>query len=164
MSEPKSPASSAAADLKPISPAERISELNEIDKSVSTLLSAASQTIGILANQPDDNSGPTNFESAQTRFTSAASLYFSTLSSIEVRLRRQAYALEEAGLVDAGSERDVKDARDQASLRRTAGGALDPSWLNARAGNAVESAMEKEVIANARDFLGKRNPTADTDT
>ena len=164
MSEPKSPASSAGADLKPITPAERISQLNEIDASVSKLLSAASQTIGILANQPDDNDGPTDLESAQTRFTSAASLYFSTLSSIEVRLRRQVYALDEAGLVDAGRERDVKDARDQTSLRRTAGGPLDPSWLNARAGDAVERAVEKDVIARARDFLRKHNCPTDADT
>ena len=99
--EVDSPDSSPAATSSTISftPAQRIAELNEIDHSISTLLSAASEAIGILSNSSNPETagnGLRNSSTARTAFTNAASTYFSTLSSIEVRLRRQVYALEEA--------------------------------------------------------------------
>ena len=152
---------SPAADedsIKAFTPSERIAELNAIDQSVSSLLSSAAEAVGILSNSTENvTSAPKTLASAQARFTKASSTYFSTLSSIEVRLRRQIYALEEAGLVEPGTEQDAKAGRGAASqIGRSGGGPLDPSWLNARADNGVDYAMRRELVDKAKDFL-RRN-------
>lgn len=88
-------------------------------------------------------------------FTEHTSAYFSTLSAIEVRLRRQVYALEEAGLIAPGNERDAKRGRAAGSDEReiVAGGPLDVSWLNARAKDTVGLKMEKDLWSEARAFV-----------
>lgn len=150
---PAQPSSFTAAD--------RVAELNQIDQSISTLLAAASDAIGILSNSP----GPENQEHAlrnssraRSTFTESTSIYFSTLSSIEVRLRRQVYALEEADLIKAGDDRDTRRGRTlggDGSGAKVGGGPLDPSWLNARASDSVEAKKKRELISRARDFVEK---------
>jgi len=140
--------------------ADRIADLNSIDASISTLLSSASEAVGILANAPGSSNGtgrPTSLPSAQAAFTEAASTYFSTLSSIEVRLRRQVYALEEAGLIQPGDERDAKRGRTIGgeNVGRGGGGSLDTSWLNARASDKVGEGMDAELWKTARQFVGE---------
>ncbi|KIV92802.1 hypothetical protein PV10_04068 [Exophiala mesophila] len=145
----------------PFTPAERIAELNAIDQSISTLLSAASDVIGILSNEPSSETQERalrNPTSARSAFQDAASTYFTTLSSIDVRLRRQVYALEEAGLVKPGDDRDPKRGRKvggEYGIERTGGGPLDPSWLSARASDKVGSGMKAELLAQARVFIEK---------
>ena len=158
--------SAPSQPTKAFTAAERIAELNEIDKSVSVLLSSASDAIGILSNSAEANiHKPKTLARAKEQFTEAATTYFSTLSSIEVRLRRQVYALDEAGLVEQGDKRDEKAGAaiggDNAS--RTGGGPLDPSWLNARADNKVETQMRREILKEARAFLNKGNVTEDAE-
>ncbi len=158
MAEETVPAPSGQAQTKTLTPSDRIAELNDIDKSVSGLLSSASEAVGILSNHPDSlPSAPKTLASAQARFTQASSTFFSTLSDIEVRLRRQVYALEEADLIEAGEEKDAKAGRalGASSTGRSGVGPLDPSWLNARADNGVEFAMRKELVSQAKDFLGR---------
>lgn len=154
MAEPTSPPSTANQS-KTFTPAQRIAELNEIDKSVSVLLDSAAEAFGVLANKRDENVSFATLEAQQGRFTRAAESYFSTLSSIEVRLRRQVYALEEAGLVQEKSEKDGKRARTaEGGFDSTAGGGpLDPSWLNARADKGIEYKLEKELVSQAKEFL-----------
>lgn len=140
-------------------PAERIAELNAIDQSISTLLSAASEAIGIISNDPSSETQERalrNPSTARTAFQEAATTYFTTLSSIDVRLRRQVYALEEAGLVKPGDDRDPKRGRKiggDYGIEKTGGGLLDPSWLSARASDRVGSGMKAELLAQARDFV-----------
>ena len=156
MAEQTSPNSGTEASSKSFTSSDRIAELNEIDKSISDLLSSASEAVGILSNSSENvSSAPKTLASAQARFTKASTNYFSTLSEIEVRLRRQVYALEEAGLVEPGEEKDAKAARAMgaSNVGRTGVGPLDPSWLNARADNGVEFAMRKELVKQAKDFL-----------
>lgn len=147
-------------------PAQRIAELNEIDHSISTLLSAASEAIGILSNSPNPESAGNalrNSSTARTAFTNAASTYFSTLSSIEVRLRRQVYALEEADLIKPGDEADARKGRKFAGdtgTSRVGGGPLDPSWLNARASDKVAEGMKGELLSRARDFVERSERNA----
>ncbi|KIW68186.1 hypothetical protein PV04_04147 [Phialophora macrospora] len=147
-----------------LTPAARIAELNDIDRSVSTLLSAASDAIAILSNSPStkkkQDSALRNAESARAAFSTAAETYFSTLSSIEVRLRRQVYALEEAGLIRPGDEKDARRGRAAGgdnNLARVGGGPLDPSWLNARASDKVGVGMKKELLAQAREWVERHN-------
>ncbi|OCT45701.1 hypothetical protein CLCR_01734 [Cladophialophora carrionii] len=140
-------------------PATRIAELNDIDRSVSTLLSAASDAIAILSNAPSSEKHEAalrNATSARAAFSTAAETYFSTLSSIEVRLRRQVYALEEAELIRPGDEKDARRGRAPGgdnNLVRVGGGPLDPSWLNARASDTVGVGMKKELLAQAREWV-----------
>ncbi|KIX99425.1 uncharacterized protein Z520_05001 [Fonsecaea multimorphosa CBS 102226] len=140
-------------------PATRIAELNEIDRSISTLLSAASDAVGILSNSPTteiQEAALRSSSSARAAFATAAESYFSTLSSIEVRLRRQVYALEEADLIRPGDDRDARKGRAMGgdnNLTRVGGGPLDPSWLNARASESVEAGMKQELLAQAKEFV-----------
>jgi hypothetical protein len=140
-------------------PADRIAELNEIDQSVAKLLSAASDAVAILSNSSSNDkqrAALRNAATAKAAFTNAADTYFSTLSSVEVRLRRQVYALEEAGLINPGDEIDARKGRSLASelgTGRTGGGPLDPSWLNARVNDSVEKGMKQDLIAQAKEFL-----------
>jgi hypothetical protein len=144
-------------------PAARIAELNDIDRSVSTLLSAASDAIAILSSSPSTEKHEAvlrNATSARAAFSTAAETYFSTLSSIEVRLRRQVYALEEAELIRPGDEKDARRGRAAGgdnSLARVGGGPLDPSWLNARASDQVGVGMKKELLAQAREWVERHN-------
>jgi hypothetical protein len=142
-------------------PAQRIAELNDIDRSVSTLLSAASDAVAILSNSPSNEKHQAalrNATTARAAFSTAAETYFSTLSSIEVRLRRQVYALEEAELIKSGNERDARRGRapgSDASTARTGAGPLDPTWLNARANDRVGLGKKKELLAQARAWVEK---------
>jgi hypothetical protein len=142
--------------LNAFSPSSRIAELNEIDQKVSALLLSAAEATGILSNDAQNvTSAPKTLASAQARFTKASSAYFATLSEIEVRLRRQVYALEEAGLIEPGDDKDTKAGRalGGGNITRSSGGPLDPSWLNARADNTVDLTMRRELISQAKIFL-----------
>jgi Mediator complex protein len=157
------PPAAAEAPVKSFTPFDRIAELNDIDQSVSLLLSSAAEAVGTLSNSPQNlSSSPKTLASAQALFKKSSSTYFSTLSAIEVRLRRQVYALEEAGLVEPGEDRDVKAGRAIGSGNdgRAGGGPLDPSWLNAKADNSVELAMRRELVDQAKDFLDRVNSDA----
>lgn len=149
-------------------PASRIAELNEIDLSVSTLLSAASDAVALLSNSPlneQQAAALRNPNNAKTAFSQAAETYFSTLSSIEVRLRRQVYALEEAELIKPGDEKDTRRGRllgGDIAPTRIGGGALDPSWLNARANDKVEEGMREELLVEARKFVQQNGLESNT--
>lgn len=157
---------STTGPSKTPTPAQRIAELNAIDRSVSGLLEAASEAVGILANKRDEKTPFATLEAQQARFAKAADTYFSTLSSIEVGLRRQVYALEEAGLVQEGQEKDARRAKSSEGGFETAtgGGPLDPSWLNARADKGIEYKLERELVDQAKEFLESTgNKKADGD-
>lgn len=140
-----------------ISPADRIKELNSIDTDVSKVLAIASRAIGMLANTDHGHTNPT-LEEIQNAFNEESKKYFASIASIDVRLRRQVHALEEAGLIPAGSRVDRSLAmamtEDQGS-RRGGGGPLDSSWLNARAKNTVGKSLKEEALKNSKEFLRK---------
>lgn len=76
-----------------------------------------------------------------------------------MRLRRQVYALEEAGLIPVGDERDTRRGRtlndEDGAVRRGGGGPLDPSWLNARASEGVEVGMRRDVLERGKELLAE---------
>ena len=119
----------------------------------------------------------TTLEQHKDTFTVATSQYFSLLSSIDVRLRRQIYALEEAEIIS--TEAPAKDSQSSTSVSAafaalgggqsstpalqpaseksttsTAGGlgSLDVGWLNSRNDN-VGKDMEAELWARAHGFV-----------
>lgn len=92
--------------------------------------------------------------SHKARFKEATAQYFALLSSIDVRLRRQVYALEEAGVLAPDSVSrtgDVTGATAGAAGGSTAN-PLDISWLNSRK-DTVGKDKEAELWAAARKFV-----------
>ena len=99
-------------------------------------------------------------------FKDSTSQYFSLLSSIDVRLRRQVYALEEAGILEAESATatNVSFKNDTVTTTGagtsgtgTAAGTFNPleiSWLNSRK-DTVGKDKEAESWAAAREFLNR---------
>lgn len=117
-------------------------------------------------------------------FKVATSQYFSLLSSIDVRLRRQINALEEADIIPA--EAASKDAQNTsnltsafatlgggASVKGTSGskqtnsngglGNLDVAWLNSR-NDKVGKEMDAELWEKAKAFVTSLEKRKDTET
>ncbi|KAI9850672.1 MAG: hypothetical protein M1830_006973 [Pleopsidium flavum] len=169
----------------PHSSAERIKQLNTIDKDITRLLNSAGLAVKALTKtrqlSTEDEPLSASLGSHKAAFTSAASQYFSLLSSIDVRLRRQIYALEEADIIFA--EASTKESQtssalpaafvalgggntvppsSQVSLEKSSTAAsgtgnLDVGWLNSR-NDAVGKEMEAELWAKARDFVDTLKP------
>lgn len=147
------------------------------------LLQSAGLAIKALTAQSslssdEQSSQPQSVQQQKERFTAATSQYFSLLSSVDVRLRRQIYALEEAEIIPA--EAATKEphsnltvpsaltaftntlnvpAAKQVGVNKnisTGGGlgALDVGWLNSR-NDSVGKEKEAELWAAAKDFLVK---------
>jgi len=134
-------------------PPDRIKELNDIDASIAQLLYAAGTALQVLGS----NSSATTLPSAKAQFLDSITTYFTVLSSIDFRLRRQVYALQEAGLIAEGDTKDAKRGASAAGAGGAASGAvgqLEMSWLNNQ-GDLVEKDMEREIWKRARDFVEK---------
>ena len=145
------------------------------------MLHSAGLAIKALTNRSssdhDEHSPrPRSIDQQKENFTAAASQYFSLLSSVDVRLRRQIYALEEAEIIPAeaaSKEQQTSSAAPPGSAahatvpnpppakQATAGksastggglGALDVGWLNSR-NDKVGKEMEAELWGKARDFV-----------
>lgn len=117
-----------------------------------------------------------SIEQQKDEFTAAASQYFSLLSSVDVRLRRQIYALEEAEIIPAEAATKEQQTNltvlpgsaahpnvpnplttKQAAAGKSAStggglGALDVGWLNSRNDN-VGKEMEAELWGKAKNFV-----------
>ncbi|KAL4979433.1 mediator complex protein-domain-containing protein [Aspergillus desertorum] len=143
--------------------ADRIRQLNEIDKDVAKLIHSAGLAIQALTNARSNGfndpaspaSADNSLDSHKARFKEATSQYFALLSSIDVRLRRQVYALEEASILAPDSPSRTADSGSGAA----AGGAsnpLDVSWLNSRK-DTVGKEKEAELWAAARQFVQRIN-------
>ena len=148
--EPSTPTPTPKSN-RTFTPADRIKELNDIDRSIAHLLHAAGSAIQILGSNLPAN----NLSSAKSQFLESVTTYFTILSSVDVRLRRQVYALQEAGLIAEGDARDAKRGGLTAGGGGAAGGAgghLGVNGLNGR-GDQVEKEMEREVWRRAREFV-----------
>ncbi|KAK5941104.1 hypothetical protein PMZ80_006381 [Knufia obscura] len=146
-----------APDFTPVSPEERIKELNAVDHDIAQILSLASKAIGPLANDDYEQPNP-RLDDVKETIEEAYAKFYATLSSIDVHMRRQTYALEEAGLINKGTRQDADRAtsmnEDQTS-RRAGGGSLDSSWLNARAKDSIGQGLKREALDEAKEFLRK---------
>lgn len=112
--------------------------------------------------KPDSSSPAHNgsLESHKTQFKEATAQYFALLSSIDVRLRRQVYALEEASVLGPETNSRTGDATGTgvgggAGTSAGSGAAANPldiSWLNSRK-DTVGKDKEAELWASARQFV-----------
>ncbi|GES59718.1 mediator complex protein-domain-containing protein [Aspergillus terreus] len=132
--------------------ADRIRQLNEVDKDVAKLIHSAGLAIQALTNARSGDSSDTSLDSHKSRFKEATSQYFALLSSIDVRLRRQVYALEEASILAPEATSRAGDAPGAGVGGPAAANPLDVSWLNSRK-DTVGKDKEAELWAAARGFV-----------
>ncbi|KAL2849128.1 mediator complex protein-domain-containing protein [Aspergillus pseudoustus] len=140
--------------VKVFTSADRIRQLNEIDKDVAKLIHSAGLAIQALTNarSGDSSTADTSLDSHKARFKEATSQYFALLSSIDVRLRRQVYALEEASILAPDSSSRSGDLAGAGAGAANASHPLDVSWLNSRK-DTVGKEKEAELWAAAREFV-----------
>lgn len=169
----------------PITPSDRIRELATINADVASLVSSAGRAINALTNRPltrpdevddedtemtTDSSSPSTLESRKQTFQQNSTDYYTNLQSIIARLRRQTYALEEAGIISSDADEGfaVKHAPPLAGPPRGGGGRpaapqaekitnnglgeYDIGFLNSKA-NKVGAEKEKELVADAKQLL-----------
>ena len=151
------------------------------------MLHAAGLAINALTKssssvQDDKPTQALKLEQQKEDFTAATSQYFSLISSVDVRLRRQIYALEEAEIIPAEAatkESQVASAvpaglaalasgPNAASAKQALGnkngstggglGSLDVGWLNSRNGS-VGKEMEAELWAKSESFVKRLERT-----
>lgn len=159
-----------------LSPADRIRELSAINADIPAMLESAANAINSLTNRPltksgDDNNdtemengdGSVTMEQRKEAFTEHTKAYYSKLQAIVARLRRQTYALEEAGIIAAeapntliaGANRGQAGAalaKESEKITNGGLGNLDISWLNSR-GNKVGAEKESELVEEAKKLL-----------
>ena len=124
-------------------------------------------TVAVPESEETQERNGQNIEQKKKDFATASSHYFSLLSSIDVRLRRQISALEEAEIIP--SETTTKDSQASAdtstSTSRSAApnksiitngglGNLDVGWLNSRNDN-IDKIMEAELWEKAQKLIQK---------
>lgn len=147
---------------EPFTLEENIRQLNAIDKSIVQLMSHAATALGALTTpaSADDSTPPAPVDSTAQKeaFRQATDTFLSTLHSIDVRMKRQILALEEAGIVNLSSgPRQGHNTSVKPSLKPNGVGSignLDVGWLNSR-GTKVERDMELELWKRARELLEK---------
>ncbi|EFR03056.1 hypothetical protein MGYG_06054 [Nannizzia gypsea CBS 118893] len=173
-----------ASEKAVFSPADRIKELNEVDKDVAQILKSAGLAIQSLTNNasqaPEDlDTGSSvtvgTLDARKKAFKAACSQYFALVSSVDVKLRRQVYALEEASIIRAEPTISLKAGDSMVSgagtvAQPTPGNVnpLETSWLNSRK-DTVGKDKEAELWAEASRFMksvaskggnGCHNPSA----
>ncbi|CAF9914767.1 MAG: hypothetical protein GOMPHAMPRED_008256 [Gomphillus americanus] len=126
--------------------------LNQIDQNIVKLLRSAGEAVQALTLQTDNKSELT-IEDRKSAFTKATSDYFGALSYVDVNLRRQIYALEEANIIPVDIPKEVVAADGaKAVVGSGAMGNLDVGWLNSR-NDKVGTDMEAELWTQAKDLL-----------
>ena len=121
------------------------------------MLQAAGEAIQALANhsRPEDEASRSD-EEARSAFSDSTSRYFALLSSVDVNLRRQIWALEEANIIAPGSaEKDQQPGSEKAATDVTSLGNLDVGWLNSR-NDKVGKEMEAELWEKASSLVAAR--------
>ncbi|KAG6039551.1 hypothetical protein E4U41_002443 [Claviceps citrina] len=169
-----------AQSYQPFTLKENIQQLNRIDESIAQLMSQTATSLHALTiptsnattpsgdggeEEGDGGAAPAIDPPAQTEaFKSATDSFLTTLHSIDVRMKRQIMALEEAGIVNlANQPRQGPSGGTKTSLRPnglgTVGG-LDVGWLNSRS-TRVEREMEGELWQEVKGFLQKEQAGRD---
>ncbi|KAJ5791162.1 uncharacterized protein N7518_008173 [Penicillium psychrosexuale] len=157
-------------ELPSFTSADRIRQLNEMDKDVTKLLHSAGLAIQALTNAkpgPSSVAPDGSLDSHKTRFKEASAKYFALLSSADVSLRRQIYSLEESSLVGPERASRAGDAKAGARNEGAAGAksrapnSLDISRLNSRK-DTVGKDKEAELWAAARQFVEQMQKPSET--
>lgn len=173
-----------------LSTADRIRELSDVNSDVATMLSAAGQAINALTNRPlnatNDDEGDTDMDATQEPATLEARKqafqqnskdFYTNLQAVVAKLRRQTYALEEAGIISPEAAtlstisvqapkqpsgppgrpgqpgRPTQQNVEQPERVTNGGlGNQDIGWLNSK-GNRVGADKEKELVEDAKKLF-----------
>lgn len=168
-----------------VSTADRIRELTDINSDVVAILTSAGLAISALTNRPlnatndddndtnmDDTREPATLDARKQAFGKNTKDFYENVHAVTARLRRQAYALQEAGIITPEafhlSSISVKSAKppptqavrgapqqvEQQPERITNGGLgkQDIGILNSR-GNRVGADKEKELVEDAKKLI-----------
>lgn len=180
----------------PITRKERILELANIEKDVTSSLLSASSAIRSLTSQataasasPDAQPDMKHLtpEQARQAFEQHTNAYMSHIQAVSARLKRQIYALEEAGIIPATAKDEETPMPQTNAARRTAPtvsglmttappkddalapitngglGRFDVGWLNSRRDD-VGKQKEAELWAEARSHLERMQHSQDKDS
>lgn len=150
---------------EPFSIEENIQQLNAIDKTVVELMDHTATAFDALTvpsfSAPwvstSDAKSSVDSRSQKQAFREATNSFLDALHDVDVRLKRQILALEEAGIINltSAARHDPQEGVVKASLKPNGVGVvgnLDIGWLNSR-GSRVERDMESELWSRARRFL-----------
>ncbi|KAF2155174.1 hypothetical protein K461DRAFT_292057 [Myriangium duriaei CBS 260.36] len=155
-----------------VSSTERIRDLSAISSDVPSLLTSASAALASLSGRPPPSTSengdidiamsPTggvsstpSLQDSKIAFTNHAQAYFTTLQAVMARLRRQAYALEEAGII--GAEAPVLSAGQQQGQERQQQQQAGRLNINQGAG------VRRNVPAPAATGLAGQKPQEEAD-
>ena len=148
-----------------MTPADRIRELNEISSGIAETLRHMGQAINALSPNPQGDNG--SIDARKEAFEEQSKAAYIGIQAFTARMRRQAYALEEAGIIAAqaptlssaaGSQQQAPGrpaAVTGAEAERITNGGLgklDVGWLNSR-GNKVGAEKEAELLQEAKELL-----------
>ncbi|KAL8829686.1 MAG: hypothetical protein Q9191_001867 [Dirinaria sp. TL-2023a] len=169
---------------------DHIKQLNGIDQNVAKLLQCAGLAVKALTKPSSLERGNESQELPSTQiqkkeFTEATTQYFDLLSSIDIELRQQIHALEEADIlpIEAAVRENQVDSDPLPASSAGAGagagakppgsirsdvingglGNLDVGWLNSRNDN-VEKEMEAELWKKASAFLAEVERSKEKDS
>ncbi|GAO19297.1 hypothetical protein UVI_02008420 [Ustilaginoidea virens] len=152
--------------LEPFTVEQNIQQLSDMDMSIAQLMNHTATALDALTI-PTSNASPRGGDAPsldppaqKEAFKSATDSFLTTLHGIDVRMKRQIMALEEAGIADLSpaSRQDPKGGSKAPSLKPNGLGTvgnLDVGWLNSRS-TRVERDMEAELWREASDFLQKQ--------
>ncbi|EMD00178.1 hypothetical protein BAUCODRAFT_367515 [Baudoinia panamericana UAMH 10762] len=145
-----------------ITPAERIRELNDISASLTETLRHMSQAINALS--PTAPNQENSVDARTEVFDEHSRAAYVGIQAFNAKMKRQAYALEEAGIIAAEAptivtvnplQREISNASSTAGVEKITNGGLgnfDVGWLNSR-GNKVGMEKEAELMQEARGLL-----------
>ncbi|CAM1502777.1 Fc.00g075530.m01.CDS01 [Cosmosporella sp. VM-42] len=152
---------------QPFTVEENIQQLIDIDKCIVQLMTHTATALnGLTISSTSTNLSPSAEVSKppldpvaqKESFRSATDSFLTTLHTIDVRMKRQVLALEEASIVNLSTqERQDTSGPTKASLKPNGVGAIgniDVGWLNSR-GTRVERDMEAELWTKIRELLQK---------
>lgn len=138
----------------PFTTAERIQQLSQIDKDIASLLRHTSAALRAIASPPPSTSQQSqsqaelpSTEAALANFKSCQTAFLETLDRVDKNLKRQIYALEEAGIITLPRTGDGQAGADGATAGTgagTAGGAGAPGVGGGAGGQAKEAAARLE--------------------
>ena len=117
------------------------------------MLRNAGEAIQALTLQADGGTiTDTTIEQRRANFSKATSGYFSALSYVDVHLRREIYALEEANIIPADIPKETGALSNGVKAGTASMGNLDIGWLNSR-NDKVGTDMRAELWSQAKDIL-----------
>jgi hypothetical protein len=158
---------------EPFTVEENIRQLNAVDQQIVQLMKHTATALNALTIPPTPESNQTQDPASEPpkpsldppaqkdAFRSATDSFLTALHAVDVKMKRQIFALEEASIVNlAPPQRHENNGPIMASQKPNGVGAvgnIGAGWLNSR-GTRVERDMEAELWDKAKGFLKKNEP------